>query len=77
MTPRPKLIVAIAVDQLSADLFAQYRGHFTGGLARLASGAVFPSGYQGARRDRDLPRPFDHPVGIAPGAQRRDRQQLA
>jgi len=42
----PKLIVAIAVDQFSADLFAQYRVHFTGGLARLASGAVFPAGYQ-------------------------------
>jgi len=42
----PKLIVAIAVDQFSADLFAQYRSHFIGGLARLAQGAVFPSGYQ-------------------------------
>ena len=43
---KPKLIVAISVDQLSADLFAQYRQHFTGGLRRLASGVVFPSGYQ-------------------------------
>lgn len=42
----PKLIVAIAVDQLSADVFAEYRQHFTGGLARLANGVVFPSGYQ-------------------------------
>ncbi len=42
----PKLIVAISIDQFSADLFAQYRSHFTGGLARLASGAVFPAGYQ-------------------------------
>lgn len=45
-TPPPKLIVMIAVDQFSADLFAEYRGKFTGGLARLASGVVFPSGYQ-------------------------------
>lgn len=45
-TPPPKLVVMIAVDQFSADLFAEYRGHFTGGLARLASGIVFPSGYQ-------------------------------
>ena len=45
-TPPPKLIVMIAVDQFSADLFAEYRGKFTGGFARLASGAVFPSGYQ-------------------------------
>ncbi|HEV2597183.1 alkaline phosphatase family protein [Sphingopyxis sp.] len=45
-SPPPKLVVMIAVDQFSADLFAEYRGHFTGGLARLASGIVFPSGYQ-------------------------------
>jgi predicted AlkP superfamily pyrophosphatase or phosphodiesterase len=42
----PKLLVAIAVDQFSADLFAQYRQHFTKGLARLMTGAVFPSAYQ-------------------------------
>ena len=42
----PKLIVAISVDQFSADLFGEYRGTFTGGLARLQKGAVFPSGYQ-------------------------------
>ena len=45
-TAPPRLVVAISVDQFSADLFAQYRGHFTGGLARLQQGAVFPSGYQ-------------------------------
>jgi predicted AlkP superfamily pyrophosphatase or phosphodiesterase len=43
---KPKLIVAISVDQFSADLFAQYRQHFTGGLRRLSNGVVFPSGYQ-------------------------------
>ncbi|MEO0032844.1 MAG: hypothetical protein RIS94_2602 [Pseudomonadota bacterium] len=42
----PRLVVAIAVDQFSADLFAQYRSHYTGGLARLATGGVFPAGYQ-------------------------------
>lgn len=42
----PRLIVAISVDQFSADLFAEYRGQFTAGLKRLAQGAVFPSGYQ-------------------------------
>ncbi len=45
-TTPPKLIVAISVDQFSADLFAQYRNRFTGGMARLLTGAVFPSGYQ-------------------------------
>jgi predicted AlkP superfamily pyrophosphatase or phosphodiesterase len=44
--PPPKLLVVIAVDQFSADLFAEYRGHFTGGLKRLSQGVVFPSGYQ-------------------------------
>ncbi len=42
----PKLLVAIAVDQFSADLFSQYRQHYTDGLARLLTGAVFPSAYQ-------------------------------
>ncbi|ATY34047.1 alkaline phosphatase family protein [Sphingomonas psychrotolerans] len=42
----PKLLVVISVDQLSADLFAEYRGQFSQGFARLLSGAVFPSGYQ-------------------------------
>ena len=43
----PRLVVAISVDQLSSELFAEYRSHYRGGLARLAQqGAVFPSGYQ-------------------------------
>jgi predicted AlkP superfamily pyrophosphatase or phosphodiesterase len=42
----PKLIVAISVDQYSADLFQQYRERYTQGLARLLQGAVFPSGFQ-------------------------------
>ena len=41
-----RLIVAISVDQYSADLFAQYRPHYRYGLARMTGGAVFPSGYQ-------------------------------
>lgn len=44
--PAPRLIVAISVDQFSADLFAEYREHFSKGFARLMQGAVFPSGYQ-------------------------------
>ncbi len=43
---QPKLIVAISIDQLSSDLFAEYRQKFTGGFKRLLEGAVFPSGYQ-------------------------------
>lgn len=45
-TTPPKLIVVISVDQFSADLFGEYRASFTGGLARLQQGGVFPSGYQ-------------------------------
>jgi hypothetical protein len=44
--PKPKLIVAISVDQLSTDLFNEYRSTFTGGLKRLSSGIVFPRGHQ-------------------------------
>ena len=44
--PAPKLIVAISVDQFSADLFAQYRNRWTRGFTRLLGGAVFPSAYQ-------------------------------
>lgn len=42
----PRLVVAISVDQFSADLYAEYRPLFTSGLRRLATGAVFPSGFQ-------------------------------
>jgi predicted AlkP superfamily pyrophosphatase or phosphodiesterase len=45
-TPAPKLIVAIAVDQLSSDVFNEYRGRVRGGLKRLTTGAVFPRGHQ-------------------------------
>lgn len=46
MQTAPQLVLAVSIDQLSSDLFAQYREHFTGGFARLLSGAVFPSGFQ-------------------------------
>lgn len=42
----PKLVVVISVDQFSADLFDEYRPHFTGGFARLANGTAFHNGYQ-------------------------------
>ena len=43
---RPGLIVAISVDQLSADLFEAYRPRFARGLKRLSSGTMFRNGYQ-------------------------------
>ena len=42
----PRLLIVISVDQLSSDLWDEYRPQFTGGLARLANGAVFRNGYQ-------------------------------
>ena len=42
----PRLVVAIAVDQFSADLYDEYRPNFTAGLARLSTGTVFHNGYQ-------------------------------
>ena len=42
----PKLLIVISIDQLSADLFDEYRPQFTGGFARLAQGTVFRNGYQ-------------------------------
>lgn len=44
--PPPKLLVVISVDQFSANLFDEYRPHFIGGFAQLASGTVFRNGYQ-------------------------------
>jgi predicted AlkP superfamily pyrophosphatase or phosphodiesterase len=43
--PQPKLVVAIAIDQFSAELFQRYRASFTGGLKRLSDGIAF-TGYQ-------------------------------
>lgn len=44
--PPPRLLIVIGVDQLSADLWDEYRPQFTGGLARIARGAVFRNGFQ-------------------------------
>ena len=43
---RPKLIIAISVDQFAASVYARYRDDFSGGLKRLSSGIAFPVGYQ-------------------------------
>jgi predicted AlkP superfamily pyrophosphatase or phosphodiesterase len=44
--PRPKLIIAISVDQFAASVYVRYLDDFTGGLKRLSSGIAFPVGYQ-------------------------------
>jgi len=43
---KPTLVVAISVDQYSANLFDEWRSRYTAGLARLAQGVVYSSGYQ-------------------------------
>jgi len=43
----PSLVVAVVVDQFSANLFSQYRSRFTGGLRRMADqGRIHVNGYQ-------------------------------
>jgi predicted AlkP superfamily pyrophosphatase or phosphodiesterase len=42
----PKLIVALSIDQFSADLYDEYRPHLLGGIGRLGQGTVFRNGYQ-------------------------------
>jgi predicted AlkP superfamily pyrophosphatase or phosphodiesterase len=44
--PEPKLVVVISIDQFSANLYAQHRGEFSGGLGLLSQGIVYPNGYQ-------------------------------
>lgn len=66
-TARPTLIVAIAVDQFSADLYAQYRPTFTGGFAKLAEGVVFPSGYQSHAATETCPGHSTILTGYRPG----------
>ena len=43
---KPKLIVAISVDQFSANLYDDWRGQYVAGLGRLSQGVVYTSGYQ-------------------------------
>lgn len=66
--PAPRLIVAISVDQFSADLFAEYRQYFTGGLRRLSrDGMVFPAGYQAHAATETCPGHATILTGARPG----------
>jgi phosphonoacetate hydrolase len=75
-TPAPKLVVVISVDQFSADLFAEYRGQLHRRPRAAGVGGRLPLGLSGARRDRDLPGPFDDPDGQPPRAYRDRREPL-
>ena len=63
----PKLLVVISVDQLSADLWDEYRPHFAGGFARLASGTVFRNGYQSHAGTETCPGHATILTGVRPG----------
>jgi len=54
-SPPPKLIVAISVDQLSSDVFDEYRPLLNGGFAKLGRGTVFPHAYQGHAASETCP----------------------
>ncbi|WP_375395860.1 alkaline phosphatase family protein [uncultured Sphingomonas sp.] len=43
---KPKLIVAISVDQFSSELYRRYLAGYTGGLRTLSDGVAYPVGYQ-------------------------------
>jgi predicted AlkP superfamily pyrophosphatase or phosphodiesterase len=43
---KPKLIVAISVDQFSSELFRRYRPTYVDGMKTISSGVAFPIGYQ-------------------------------
>lgn len=42
---RPKLILAISVDQYSSEVFNRYRSSYTAGLKTLSSGIAYPKAY--------------------------------
>ena len=51
----PRLVIVLSIDQLSADLFDEYRPQLTNGLARLATGSVYRNGYQGQNATETCP----------------------
>jgi hypothetical protein len=53
--PPPKLIVALSIDQFSADLFDEYRPVLLGGIGRLSQGTVYRNGYQGHNATETCP----------------------
>jgi len=65
--PHPTLVVAIVVDQYSADVFSEYRAVYRDGLARLTSGVVFPRGYQSHAATETCPGHSTVLTGVRPG----------
>ena len=65
--PPPKLVVTIAVDQFSADVFTEYRPLYQAGLKRLAGGVVFPRGHQSHASTETCPGHSTILTGARPG----------
>ncbi|MFC4310965.1 alkaline phosphatase family protein [Steroidobacter flavus] len=65
--PHPKLVVTIAVDQFSSDVFTEYRPLYQGGLKRLAGGVVFPRGHQSHASTETCPGHSTILTGARPG----------
>ena len=51
----PRLIVALSIDQLSSDLYDEYRPLLLGGIGRLSRGTAFRNGYQGHNASETCP----------------------
>ncbi|MGI8931395.1 MAG: alkaline phosphatase family protein [Sphingomicrobium sp.] len=52
---QPALIVALSIDQLSSDLYDEYRPVLLGGIGRLSRGTVFRNGYQSHNASETCP----------------------
>jgi alkaline phosphatase len=65
--PHPKLVVTIAVDQFSSDVFTEYRPLYQAGLKRLAGGVVFPKGHQSHASTETCPGHSTILTGVRPG----------
>ena len=63
----PQLIVAISIDQFSADLFGEYRASFVHGFKRLTEGVVFPRAYQSHAGTETCPGHSTILTGARPG----------
>lgn len=66
-SPHPKLVVTIAVDQFSSDVFTEYRPLYQAGLKRLAGGVVFPRGHQSHAATETCPGHSTILTGARPG----------
>jgi predicted AlkP superfamily pyrophosphatase or phosphodiesterase len=64
---KPKLIVAISIDQYSTDVFNAHRTQMTGGIKRLMQGVVFPSGFQSHAATETCPGHATILTGVRPG----------